>query len=124
MDMQNFDAIPGDAIENLVWISNDGNDTNSRSPLDPPRTFRPPLKPFDYGPDAKFNRVDKAGIICRGMSQQIVQVGQCCRREDDFHFGRYFANVSSTSCSVANFPAMASLKPRSIPRSSSGVARY
>src|SRR5262250_2319317 len=93
------------------------DDANAATLLYLPRTLGP-------SPDALFKRCQYCWIVQFNEREDFVEIAQRFVGIDDFHARRCLAKTASTSSSVAKRPSRAALRPRSIPASSSGVARY
>ena len=60
------------------------------------RQFWPETYALDNGADAPFDRIHESRIVCFGIGEQIVQIGERGRREDDLHLRLCLAKTAST----------------------------
>src|SRR5215471_19607518 len=118
-DAQNPHAIVEDAIENSIWISDEGRDVHAR-PLDYSRSTVGMLLYLRDGlSDPYFDRcgdhLSKGPPVCGNL----LEIDSGALRVFHFHATRNALSAASTSSSVAT-PLRS---PSSIASSSSGVAR-
>jgi hypothetical protein len=73
---------------------------------------------------APFDGRSQVRIITCCEGEQVVKIRTCCTREDDLHTRRCLAKTASISSWDAKRPLAASQRPRSMPSSSLGDARY
>src|SRR5437660_8814515 len=124
LNVENLYRIVGVTIEHFVWISNEGCRAHTRSIHDLLCALRPSTDSFEESVQSFFKCQRDGRIIPSYETENLVEIAKRVLGKDDFHPRRCLAKTASTSASVANRPSLAALRPRSMPSSSSRVARY
>src|ERR1019366_10069407 len=121
--VENFEKIRGHLVEDVVGITNQGNDPNARPSRDLPRASRPLADPA-----LDRQELPLKSLICgremRGyVNQDVIEIVERFVGINNLHPGRRLANAASTSSGITKRPCSAARRPRSIPASSLGVGR-
>lgn len=122
MDVKHLNRVVCDAIEEPVRVADERDHANARTLRNLLRALWPALDTLLDGAKPFLKRHGYRRIMQFYEFKDFVEVAQSFVGIDDLHERRCFVNTALSSASVAKRPSRATLRPRSMPSSSSGVA--
>lgn len=124
VDVEDFHAVGGDPIKDAEGVADQRDHADALGARDAGGAFGPGPDATQAGLEAALQGWEGRGVMGGGVGADGVEVAEGFGGEDDLHAPRKRAKTAATSSSVANRPARASARPRSMPANSASVGGY